>query len=130
MKNGLFLIIGLVFIFGSLYLFLQKPAPVQRVKIGDKTFTVEVADTDIERAQGLSGRVIPEEGHGMLFVFPEPGLYGFWMKNMRFSIDIVWLDEEFKVIDIEQNVEPETFPQTFYPPIPIKYVVEVSSGEL
>lgn len=135
MREKFFLIVGIVVVAGSFYLFLQRPAPAkyqdsQSIKIGDSVIKVEVADTDAERMQGLSDRKSLEKGYGMLFIFDKPYQYGFWMKDMNFPIDIIWLDEEFKVISIERNVGPETFPKVFYPPIPIKYVVETNVGEL
>jgi len=134
-KNLFFLIIGVFIIIWSFYVVWHKPSPylgegAGEVSIEGKTFKVEIADNDIERAKGLSGREFLAQGHGILFIFPQPGVYGFWMKDMNFSIDIVWLDEDLKVVGIEQNVGPETFPQTFYPPVHIKYVVEVNAGEL
>lgn len=130
-KNLIFLIIGLAFIAGCLYIFLNSvKIENSRLKIGDKSISVEVADDDFERAKGLSGRTSLKDGHGLLFIFPKKGLHGFWMKDMRFPIDIIWLDDELKIVEIARNIDPATFPQTFYPPIPIKYVVETNPGEL
>lgn len=65
----------------------------------------------------------------MLFVFDISDLYGFWMKDMRFSIDIVWIDADWKIVGVERNVTRTTYPQIFVPKIPIKYVLELPSGE-
>lgn len=59
----------------------------------------EVVDTDEGRERGLSGREKMGDGDGMLFVFPKRGLYPFWMKDMSFDLDIVWLDGE-TVVDV------------------------------
>ena len=64
----------------------------------------------------------------MLFVFDAPSRYGFWMKDMNFAVDIVWIDERSRVIDVEKEVTPETFPQVFYPDQPVKYVLELPTG--
>ncbi|MDO8424281.1 MAG: DUF192 domain-containing protein [bacterium] len=132
MKNYFFLAVGLAVIAGSFYLVLQKPAPEKysspAVSIGNTTFAIEIADTEAERSKGLSGREALETGRGMLFIFPEPGPYAFWMKDMKFAIDIVWIDEALRVIGITRGVGPETFPQTFFPPGPVKYVMEVPAG--
>ncbi|MEK7176049.1 MAG: DUF192 domain-containing protein [Patescibacteria group bacterium] len=104
-----------------------------KLKIGDKTILVEIADTTEKLARGLSGRKSLSPGSGMLFVFSEIGSYGFWMKDMKFPIDIAWLeriDNSFRIVGIERNVSPESFPHVFYPPVPIKYVVETNAGEL
>jgi hypothetical protein len=67
----------------------------------------------------------------MLFVFDTPGRYGFWMKNMKFSIDILWLDSEETVVHIAENVPPcqdDTCP-VLMPPSDARYVLEIPSGE-
>ncbi len=129
LKDVFFLLVGLAFVGGSLYFVWNKPAG-EVIRVGDKTILVEIADTPEERAQGLSGRAGLPAGHGVLFVFDSHGLYGFWMKEMNFSIDIIWLSEEFQVIDIARSVSPNTFPHVFYPPRPVKYVLETNPGEL
>lgn len=98
------------------------------LQIGNAKLEVEIADTETERARGLSGRAALEENRGMLFVFDEPGQYGFWMKDMNFPIDIVWIDENWRVAGITGNVSPDSYPQVFYPPRPIKYALEVNTG--
>ena len=137
MKKALLLFLGIGLIVWSFYLVLQQPAPakyqtqasVRTIDIGNRALRVEVADTDAKRTLGLSGRESLKEG-GMLFVFDTPGNYGFWMKDMRFPIDIIWLDESYHVVDIARNVGPDTFPHIFYPPYPVKYVLETNPGEL
>ena len=64
----------------------------------------EVADTLDKRAQGLMYRTAMDENHGMLFIFPEPGHWTFWMKNTRIPLDILWLDQKGTIIHIEANV--------------------------
>ena len=97
------------------------------VKIGDKEIKVEIADTEALRERGLSGRRSLKEGTGMLFVFDTPEKYGFWMKDMKFSIDMLWFDEK-SLIWMERAVSPETYPQVLYPHSPAKYVLEVPAG--
>lgn len=145
MKNTLYLIVGLVVILGSFYLFLQKHVPlvpdlndanststppaITGVRIGSSgVIAVEIADTPEEISLGLSGRESLMEGTGLLFMFEIPAKYGFWMKDMMFSIDIIWIDENWKIVDIHKNVKPETFPDKFSPKTPAQYVLEVPSG--
>ncbi len=98
------------------------------LKISNKTLQIDLADTPATRERGLSGRVALAPDHGMLFVFEKKDRYGFWMKEMNFSIDIIWIDEAKKVVHIEKNVSPESFPKIFTPTEPAKYVLEVSAG--
>jgi len=132
MKDFFFLTLGLVIIVGSIFLFLTRPLATTEefkiIRVNDVAIRVEIANTPGTRAQGLSARQGLAEGTGMLFVFDEPGKYGFWMKDMNFAIDIVWIDEASRVISVERNVLPETFPRVFYPNRAVKYVLELSAG--
>lgn len=86
-----------------------------------------IANTPELRALGLGQRESLGKNEGMLFVFDEPGMRGFWMKDMKFAIDIVWI-EGGKVQGIAKNVTPDTFPRAFMPPKPVTYVLELNSG--
>ncbi len=98
------------------------------ITIGDATVSVLVADTEALRAQGLSGKASLAESEGMLFIFPHPGRYGFWMKDMLFPIDIIWIHANGEVADMTKGVTPDTYPQAFFPKTDIQYVLEVQSG--
>lgn len=102
------------------------PRPV--VEIGGTRVAVSIADTPEERSQGLSGRAPLAENEGMLFIFPEDGKHGFWMKDMRFSIDIIWLSSEDVVVHIEEHVSPESYPASFASQNPARFVLEVPAG--
>jgi uncharacterized membrane protein (UPF0127 family) len=92
------------------------------------TLSVEIADTPETMTRGLSGRVRLAEGTGMLFVLPEESFAAFWMKDMTFSIDIVWINSEKKIIHIEPGVSPETFPKSFSAEQKALYVLELPAG--
>jgi len=94
----------------------------------DKIFQLEVADDPAERKKGLSGRERLPEDAGLLFVFEQAGQHCFWMKDMRFSIDMLWLDAQKRVIKIQEAVAPETYPNSFCPDEPAKYVIELNAG--
>lgn len=105
----------------------------KKVNLPKGEIYAEVVDTPQSRAQGLSGRKGLAEDEGMLFVFDHPGKYGFWMKDMLFSIDMVWISVDGTVVHIERNVTPETYskhtpPQTFVNAPDAKYVLELASG--
>ncbi|MGB9743451.1 MAG: DUF192 domain-containing protein [Minisyncoccales bacterium] len=101
------------------------------VKIGQTKIFVEIADTEEKRIKGLSGRESLAANQGMLFIFPQPGYYTFWMPEMNFPIDIIWFDEEKRIIGIENNVsnkfDPQN-PQLYRPPAPVLYVLEIKAG--
>lgn len=97
------------------------------VKINSKTLLVDIADDDCKRILGLSNKT-SLGGEGMVFVFENSGNHGFWMKDMRFPIDILWIDEFFTIVGIEKNVSPDTYPKPFGQKYLSKYVLETSVG--
>lgn len=88
-----------------------------------------IADTEVARQHGLSDRIDLPLDHGMLFVFPNLSKQGFWMKDMHFPLDIVWIDEQKEIIGIDRDISPETFPNVFFPSKQIKYVLELNAGQ-
>lgn len=98
------------------------------VHIGDATVLVEVANTPALREKGLSGHAPLGAGEGMLFVFGQDVTDGFWMKDMLFPIDIIWIDAEGRVVTVVPDATPESYPEVFYPTKPARYVLEVPAG--
>jgi uncharacterized membrane protein (UPF0127 family) len=92
--------------------------------------TAELAVTPAQRAQGLMFRDRIDADQGMLFVFDEEEINSFWMLNMKFPIDILWLDRNRRVVHIEASVPPcPKEPCPSYPtPSPAMYVLELQSG--
>lgn len=100
-----------------------------RVTIGEASFVVSVADTEEARHQGLSNTPSLPAGTGKLFVFEQSARYSFWMKDMNYPIDIIWLAGDKRVVHIEENVAPDTYPeQSFKPASVARYVLEVNAG--
>ncbi len=89
---------------------------------------VDLATTPAEQEQGLGGRTGLAANQGMLFIFPQDGEYAFWMKDMQFPIDIIWLDHTGTVMYIVPNLAPATYPKAFGPSDPSRYVLEVPAG--
>jgi uncharacterized membrane protein (UPF0127 family) len=87
---------------------VNPPLPTGTIVIGDRvTVTVELARSGDEKVRGLSGRPGLKRGTGMLFVYDRPQPIGIWMKDMRFSLDILWI-REGSVVHIERNAPPLT----------------------
>lgn len=89
----------------------------------------ELATTTAEQEQGLSDRPNVPDNYAMLFVFPEDGQYGFWMKDMDVPLDMVWLTDNGTIASITPDVPANSYPAVFYPPEPIRYVLEMKAGE-
>lgn len=107
---------------------------LKTIKIGDQILKVEMMDTDAKRAQGLSGRKSLPKDQGLLFLFPSKAQYAFWMKDMHFPIDMIWIDGD-TVVDITRNVPPPS-PGTadyllpkYQPKVPVDKVLEVVSTQ-
>lgn len=98
------------------------------LQFGKSVIKTEIVSTQESRTQGLSGKMFLPENHGMLFVFDRPQISKFWMKDMQFAIDIIWLSAEGQIIAIEKEVTPQTYPSVFGPDIPSMYVLEVNAG--
>ena len=94
-------------------------------------FSLEIAATPEERARGYMFREAVAPREGMLFVFEEAGGHGFWMKNCRTSLDIVWLDAQWRVVDLAENLPPcppDGACPTHEPEVPARYVLEFAAG--
>lgn len=107
---------------------LQQPA-IDELCFPDKCIVIERALTPEEQARGLMFRTGIAEDEGMLFIFRDAGQRFFWMKNVPFPIDIIWLDEGKKVTGITRAEPCVADPCRTYPSHgKVKYVVEVASG--
>jgi uncharacterized membrane protein (UPF0127 family) len=91
---------------------------------------VEVASDDPTREQGLMYRNSLADDRGMIFFFPQNGEFSFWMKNTIIPLDMIWIDENRKIVHIASNVPPcQADPCPSYPPgAPARYVLEVAAG--
>ncbi len=101
---------------------------VKYVKIGDTMVKVELATTSETQERGLSGRENLKNDEGMLFIFSKSNKNYFWMKEMNFPIDMVWIDDNFKVIYIKNNAQPSSYPESFGPGVDNRYVLEILAG--
>src|SRR3989338_3955399 len=120
-----------VAIFTGLFFYRTNLKPAESLTIatfGGVSLSIEFATTTTARERGLSGRSGLRDDYGMLFIFEKPDRYGFWMKDMLVPIDIFWLDDKGQVIFITPDVVVSTYPNVFYPPAPVRYVLETKSG--
>lgn len=108
-----------------------KPFPVQTspsIIINNLVVPVEVVSTAEEQRQGLSGRPDLPVNKGMLFVFDSVGSHCIWMRDMKFSLDIFWINESGAIVRIKENVSPGTYPESFCADNNAKFVLETKSG--
>lgn len=126
---GLLVLIFLLSIYFSQH---QSGIKTKNISINGHKFIVEVADTESLRSQGLSGKPSLSSDSGMLFIFPSASYYRFWMKEMRFPLDFIWINNE-RIVDLTQNVLPPKTDnigelQTFSSHSPFDQVIEVKAG--
>ena len=140
---GLFLLIAIILIFGkgiSTISYLpqsqsqtQKENELQLISAKTLNIKVKVASKPDERKNGLSKQDLLPLDEGMLFVFENPGLFGIWMKDMKFAIDIIWINENKNIVDIVANAAPQPGKNdeelTIYRPrANALYVLEINAG--
>ena len=106
----------------------QIPENIKHVKIAGQDIKVDLALTPAQQEQGLSGTVALAENSGLLFVFEKSGQYSFWMKDMNFPIDMIWINENMKIVYIKKDATLSSFPETYGPSDNAKYVLEINSG--
>jgi hypothetical protein len=102
-------------------------APGRRVVL-----QVEVADTAMARSRGLMNRERLATDGGMLFIFEEPGHWGFWMKNTLIPLSIAFIDKSWRIVDIQDMAvapNPREGPFTIYEArAAALYALEVRQG--
>jgi uncharacterized protein len=126
-----FIVILLLFSGYVLYQINRTPVPKSKVTIDNHTFSVEVATTAAQLQQGLSGRASLPKDQGMLFIFKTPARYPFWMKDMKFPLDMLFINNN-KIVTIFQNVpvpqQGKTNLPIYAPTAPADQVLEINSG--
>lgn len=116
--------------FFLLCLILTSCSPSQKACVNKTCFKIDVVNTFEERQLGLMHREYLDENKGMLFVFEKEDKYYFWMKNTLIPLDIIWLDNNKKIIFINKDTPPcktEMCP-SYGPNQTTKYVIEINAG--
>ncbi len=111
---------------------LQPTAPAE---IGQNEYRLYVVNSFEDMQKGLARFDRIERNQGMLFIFETPGRYSFFMKDMKFDIDIIFLNETSQVISIFQNVKKDSYRgpfdyEAYKPDSPAKFVIELNAGEV
>ena len=108
--------------------------PMGTIIVDDVALQVMIADTEPRRVRGLMFEDQLPYDQGMIFVFEESGLYSLWMLNMQFPLDMIWFDQDGKVVHIEKDVSPCKAAleiatcQSIIPDAEALYILEVTSG--
>jgi hypothetical protein len=113
---------------------LNKPSSglrTEKLFINGTEIEAEIADNFFLRMKGLSGRKSLEEGRGMLFIFNDSAVRSFWMKDMNFPIDIIWINGD-KVVGFAENapVPDKNGIPSFKSPEPVDKALELPAGSV
>lgn len=121
--------IALILYYSSVKFFV-KENNINKVCFEKNCFLVELAITNAEREVGLMNRTSLDKNKGMLFIFDGEGNYPFWMKNTLIPLDMIWLDKNYKVVYVAENVQPCKIADCpiINPNINAKYVLEINAG--
>lgn len=124
---------GLIILIFSLWSLLSDESSLKinatkKLSLNNQTFIIETAQTKEARELGLSYRTNLKSNAGMWFVFPKNDYWSFWMKDMNFPLDLIWFDDQLKIVDLKENLTPDTFPISFKPKNPARYVLEINAG--
>lgn len=98
------------------------------LRLPGRTFKLIAATTPATRARGLGDRASLPANEGMLFVFPHATPQCFWMKAMRFPLDMIWVGTNKRVEYVQPNASPASYPHVFCPNVSARYVIELNAG--
>ena len=124
------IIIAVTMFLASLYVLTTSPWRSYRqtsLNLNKQPIKLYLADNEAVRNRGLSAIPCLAKNEGMLFVFDRPDYYSFWMKEMRFPLDIIFVNNR-RVVDIVSNLSPDTYPRSVQPRTPANCVVELNAG--
>ncbi|MEM2130964.1 MAG: DUF192 domain-containing protein [Candidatus Woesearchaeota archaeon] len=129
-KSHLIFLFFLVIVVSILFYFITFPFSESKIAcFENKCIKAEIRDEEKERELGLMFRENLSENEGMLFIFQNNVNYAFWMKNMKFNIDIIFIDKNKKIVSITKNAFPCNKPdkecELYYSNQAYKYVIEV-----
>jgi uncharacterized protein len=137
MKKKIFFIFFVVIVLFILFIIISDipfghsdiVSPSRYLTINDNKIFLQLARNEKEWNQGLSNQKKLGENSGMLFIFPDYQTRNFWMKDMNFSLDIVWIKDD-KIVKISENLAPEgSHPQNlYYSDEPVNYVLELNAN--
>ncbi len=145
MKKTLLLITSILIFVALSSFFLYRIAPTKDIRVGVSNYVLHkntpyliinneridllIADNDVKKEIGLGNKKNIKENEGMLFIYSNKEVRYFWMKEMLFPLDIVWINDN-KIIKIDKNLQPEgTVPEKRYSSsYPANYVLELNAG--
>lgn len=112
----------------------EETQPLQKgelflVVLGAVTLHLERADSEYAQTHGLTGRTFLPKNEGILYIVTKRQEFSYWAQDMRFATDVIWIDPDFRIVDISKNITPDSYPDSiFRSKEPARYVIEVNAG--
>jgi uncharacterized membrane protein (UPF0127 family) len=125
-KNKFFVFVIILVFFAIISYFTLYDKGFKWVYINGYILKAEVVSDGESLARGLSGRDSIGDKEAMLFVFKLPYKWGIWMKDMKFPIDVIWMDEKGRIVYLVSKMDPKTYSEAFYPKEDSLYVLETA----
>ncbi|HRH31672.1 MAG TPA: DUF192 domain-containing protein [Candidatus Paceibacterota bacterium] len=151
-RRGIFMALFVLILLSGLYSFAEKQkskkdiesqgnsigsSEIKTLTIRGIAYQVEVEKDEASLSKGLGGREMLAQNAGMLFVFDTPSEHGFWMKDTLIPLDMIWISEGKKIVHIEKNVQPSSYPTVYSNELNAEdgsdaalYVLELNAGEV
>ena len=121
-------LIGLIVAGTMIIIAIRSQKQFTTLTIASMGLRVEIANTSQKKEHGLCCRKSLPANQGMLFVYGSPGDYRFWMKDTKIPLDMFWIDSNKRIVHIEENVQPVSYPDTYGTSIPAQYILETNAG--
>ncbi len=134
-KKSILISLTLLTALTSAYYFFFWTSPEKiKIKIKDKTYTLEIARTIAQKTKGLSQRESLCSDCGMIFTYSFEQRLPFWMKDTHIPLDIIWLAQNGRIIHMEKTVPPQSKDENgryllYQPPELAQYVIELNAGQ-
>lgn len=125
------IILTLAIVIAGVFVWVKSGGNQQTVQLGGQRFEAVVLRTEATRQKGLSGSSSLPANRAMVFDFETDSMWGIWMKDMNYPIDIAWVDKGGKIVHLVQDAQPSSYPKTiFRPDVDSRYVIELASGTI
>ena len=99
------------------------------LNLGKYNYSLAISNTGEKRAKGLSNIELMSTSGGMIFIFDKLDFYYFWMKDMKFPLDFIFIKNN-EIVDLLENIAVETYPKSFTSKTKANKVIELNAGEI
>ena len=128
-RNSLVVLVVAAGVLALAVLVVHAHAAYTNLRVGGRDYRLQIASTQAEQTKGLGDRASMPTSQGMLFAFSGSAGRCFWMKDMHFPLDIIWVKSSHQIGAIVPDISPSTYPHSFCPDVSAQYVIELNAGQ-